>query len=65
MQIRQMFQKAPKKCKYFFLKNSCKFNDDCEFSHDSENCNAEEIEAVRLEIDKVKEKNYDIKSQND
>ena len=60
------FMRHPKKCKFFFLKNSCKFGSECGFSHESfGNSNADQIEVVRSEIDKIKNENDGIKKENE
>ena len=60
------FRRHPKKCKFFFLKNSCKFGKECGFSHESfVNSNADQIEVVRREIDKIQKENDLIKKENE
>ena len=60
----QCLKRHPIKCKYFFLRRSCKFKIDCKFSHESDTKDVEEIEKVRREIIEIQKKNDSLKAEN-
>ena len=55
-------KRHPKRCRYFFLKRFCKFQESCHYSH-GEGKTHEDIAIVRMEIERIKKKNEELEKE--
>ena len=54
-------KRHPKKCRYHFLKRSCKFKQSCEYSHGQEK-EIQDIKLIRLEVEQLKKINKELEN---
>ena len=54
-------KRHPKKCRYHFLKRSCKFKESCEYSHGQEK-EIQDIKLIRLEVEQLKKINKELEN---
>ena len=57
-------KRHPKRCRYFFLRGHCKFQENCCYSYSSEDT-CKELANVSLEIIKIEKYNHELKKEVD